>query len=118
MTTLTLISLLTMSAIYCIAGISHFLKPKIFLKIMPKWVPYPEQVNLLVGGIEVILGIALLFSFTRNYAAVGIIVLLIAVFPANVYHFQKARSKGVFMIPTLIRLPVQVLLIYWAYTFI
>lgn len=117
MSTIKLISLLLMSAIYCIAGISHFRKPKGFLKITPKWVPYPEKINVIVGSIEIILGIALLFSSTRNYAAIGIIVLLIAVFPANIYHFQQARRKGKFIIPTLIRLPVQVLLIYWAYTF-
>ena len=118
MPTIKLISLFLMSAIYCFSGISHFRKPNIFLKITPKWVPYPEKVNLLVGGIEIILGIALLFSRTRSYAAMGIIVLLLAVFPANIYHFQQARKKGKFVIPTLIRLPIQILLIYWAYTFI
>ena len=118
MTTINLISLITMSAIYCSAGIFHFIKPKIFLKITPKWVPFPEKINILVGSVEIVLGIALLFSITRSYAAIGIIALLVAVFPANFYHFQKARKKGMHIIPTLIRLPVQALLIYWAYTFI
>lgn len=118
MSTIKLISLLIMSVCYCFAGISHFLNPNFFLKITPKWVPYPEKVNIIVGVIEIILGIALLFSTTRSYAAMGIIALLIAVFPANIYHFQKARRKEKHVIPTLIRLPVQALLIYWAYTFI
>ena len=107
-----------MSAFYCFAGVSHFRKPKFFLKITPKWVPHPEKINIIVGVIEIILGIALLFSITRNYAAMGIIALLIAVFPANIYHFQQARRKGKYIIPTLIRLPIQALLIYWAYTFV
>ncbi len=118
MPTLKLVSLIIMSAIYCLAGITHFVKPNIFLKITPKWVPYPEKVNLFVGAIEIILGIALLFISTRSYAAMGIIALLLAVFPANIYHFQQARRKRKLIIPTLIRLPIQVLLIYWAYTFI
>ncbi|HQW11692.1 MAG TPA: hypothetical protein PK076_03430 [Saprospiraceae bacterium] len=118
MTTLKLVSLITMSSIYCFTGVSHFLKPGLFLRITPKWVPYPEIINIAVGVIEVVLGISLLFNVTRSYAAVGIIVLLIAVFPANVYHFQLAKRKGKNVIPTLIRIPVQVLLIYWAYTFI
>ena len=118
MSTIELISLLMMSAIYCFAGISHLYKPKFFLKITPKWVPYPEKINIVVGAIEIILGIALLFIMTRSYAAMGIIALLIAVFPANIYHFQKARRKGKHVIPTLIRLPIQALLIYWAHTFI
>jgi len=107
-----------MSALYCFAGISHFLKPAVFLSITPKWVPYPEVINLVVGTIELVLGIALLFSFTRSYAAIGIIALLVAVFPANIYHFQKAKRRGKFIVPALLRLPIQVLLIYWAYTFI
>ena len=107
-----------MSAIYCIAGIMHFIKPKGFISITPKWVPSPEKVNILVGAIEIILGVAVLFSATRSYAAVGLIILLIAVFPANVNHFQKARRKGKGVAITLIRLPIQLLLIYWAYSFI
>ncbi len=118
MTTLNLFSLITMSAAYCFAGISHFIKPAVFLKITPKWVPYPEKINFIVGLIEIALGSALLIGSTRSYAAMGVICLLIAVFPANVYHFQKALKKGEFIIPTLIRLPIQSLLIYWAYTFI
>lgn len=112
------ISLISMSAIYLIAGIFHFVKPKIFLNITPKWVPYPTYINKIVGAIEILLGLSLLFKSLQHYAAIGIIALLIAVFPANVYHFQKALKKNKFVIPTLIRLPFQALLIYWAYTFI
>lgn len=118
MLTTQLISLYLMSALYCFAGISHIIRPTFFLKITPKWVPFPDTVNIIVGLLEIAFGITLLFEVTRNYAAVGIILLLIAVFPANVYHFQKAWRKGKQMIPTLIRLPVQGLLIYWAFTFI
>lgn len=118
MTTIQLISLIIMAAIYILAGIGHFLKPKFFLEITPKWVPYPEKVNIFVGAIEIILGLGLLFSFTRHYAAIGVVILLIAVFPANIYHFQESRKKGKDVFATLIRLPIQGLLIFWAYSFI
>lgn len=118
MSTLQLISLYAMSFLYCFAGICHFWKPKLFLSVTPKWVPSPERVNILVGILEISLGILLLVETTRSYAAIGIIALLIAVFPANVYHFQKARRKGKLVIPTMIRLPMQLFLIYWAYTFV
>ncbi|WP_420572720.1 MauE/DoxX family redox-associated membrane protein [Kordia sp.] len=118
MSTIQLISLYTMAGIYIFAGICHFWKPKIFLSITPKWVPKPEIVNVVVGIVEIIFGICLLFETTRTYSAIGIMILLILVFPANVYHFQKAKRRGKFVIPTLIRLPIQVLLLYWAYTFI
>ena len=118
MSNIQLFSLILMGGFYIYAGFSHFRVPKFFLKITPKWVPYPEQVNILVGVIEVALGAGLFFAATRHYAAWGIIALLIAVFPANVYHFQKSLKKKKHVIPTLIRLPVQLLLIYWAYSFV
>lgn len=100
-----------------LAGISHFRTPGFFLKITPPWVPAPEKVNLLVGGIEILLGICLFIPAVRMYAAWGCIALFIAVFPANVYHFQKSLKKGRHVWMTLIRLPLQALLIYWAYVF-
>ena len=117
MTTLQYLSLVLMASLYLLAGMGHFWKPDFFLKITPKWVPQPERVNLLVGFIEIALGIGVLIPSIRSIAAWGIMALLIAVFPANVYHFQKARRKGAFVGPTLVRLPLQALLIYWAYTF-
>lgn len=95
----------------------HFKNPKFFLAITPKWVPAPEKVNILVGIIEIVLGVLLFFSKTQSVAAYLIIALLIAVFPANLYHHQKARKKGKDVIGTFIRLPIQLLLIYWAYLY-
>ena len=117
MSTLKLVSLVLMASFYIFAGFSHFRKPEFFLKFTPPWVPEPEKVNILVGVIEVILGLGLCFAATRYYAAIGIIALLIAVFPANIYHFQKAKAKGKHVMATIIRLPIQALLIYWAYSF-
>ncbi len=114
------ISLYMMAAIYVVAGIFHFVTPKLFLKVTPKWVPKPEIVNILVGIIEIVLGIAVLFEATRSYAAMGIIALLIAVFPANWKYYQivKRKKKQTQIIIALLRLPMQVGLIYWAYTFV
>lgn len=118
MTITYLFSLILMATVYIVAGITHFRIPKFFLSITPKWVPAPELVNKIVGAVEILLGILLLFPLTRTYAAIGIIVLLIAVFPANVYHFQKALKKQKMVGVTALRLPVQLLLIYWAYSFV
>jgi uncharacterized membrane protein len=118
MSTLKFVSLLLMASFYIFAGFSHFRIPKFFLSITPKWVPVPEKVNFLIGAFEIIMGIALLFSVSRSYAAWGIIILLIAVFPANVYHLQKSIEKKKGILLTTIRLPLQFVLIYWAYNFI
>ena len=116
MSNLSIISLILMAALYIFAGISHFRIPKFFLSITPPWVPAPEKVNIIVGVIEILLGIAVLIPETRTYALFGIIALLIAVFPANIYHFQKARRKKKMVLATIIRLPIQLLLIWWAYS--
>ena len=112
------LSLYLMAAFYIFAGYSHFKNPKFFLRITPKWVPAPEKVNILVGVIEILLGILVLILATRNYAVWGIIALLVAVFPANVYHFQKALQKKKFVWQSALRLPIQGLLIWWAYSFL
>ncbi len=117
MSTLNLISLLIMAAFYMFAGVSHFRRPVFFLSITPKWVPFPKIVNFLVGGIEIIAGFLLFFDPTRSYAAWSIVILLILVFPANVYHFQKAIRKKQHILFTAMRLPMQLLLLYWAYGF-
>jgi uncharacterized membrane protein len=111
------ISLYLMAGLYLLAGINHFIMPKIYLKITPPWVPQPEKINGLVGVTEIVLGILLLFPESRSLSAWGIILLMIAVFPANIYHFQLARRKKQMVLPTLLRLPMQAVLIWWAYLF-
>ncbi|WP_317045582.1 DoxX family protein [Belliella buryatensis] len=70
--------------------------------------------NLLSGAFEIIFGVALLIESLRSYAAFGIIMLLIAVFPANLYMYQKG-AKGIPNWALLLRLPLQFILIAWAY---
>lgn len=115
--TFSFVLLVLMAAFYIYAGVSHFRHPRFFLKITPPYVPSPEKVNILVGVIEIALGVLLLIPATTSIAAWGVIALLIAVFPANVYHHQKARAKGKHVMATLIRLPIQALLIFWAYCY-
>jgi len=106
-----------MAAFYGIAGIQHFRKPWFFIKITPPWVPKADTVNIIVGVIEVAIAIGLVIPATRSIAAWVTIALLIAVFPANWYHHQKARKKGKMVKGTLIRLPIQLLLIWWAWAY-
>jgi len=113
-----LTSLFIMSAFYLFAGISHFRKPKFFLKITPKWVPFPKQINLIIGLIEIFLSLLLLFNSTRHYAVLGIIVLLVTVFPANVYHFQLCLKSKKYIFLSFLRLPLQLVLIYWAFQYV
>jgi len=115
---LNFISLVIMILFYLFAGISHFKNPKFFLLITPKWVYKPELVNIIIGFLEIILALGLILETTRSISAIGIIIILILVFPANVYNLQLTIEKKKNIIGTIIRLPVQALLIYWAYVFI
>ncbi|WP_010571836.1 DoxX family protein [Leptospira broomii] len=111
------ISLWIMATLYTMAGILHFVIPKFYLRIMPPWIPYHKLIVQLSGIAEILLGLGLFFPQTRSVAAWGIILLLIAVFPANVYHYQS-RTKRDPPTPLLIlRLPLQLVLIYWAYIY-
>ena len=107
-----------MALFYIAAGINHFVMPKMYLRIMPPYVPYHKFMVALSGIIEILLGIGLLFSLTRELAAWGIIVLLIAIFPANV---EQLRSKKASMkLPLwviILRLPLQLVLIWWAWLY-
>lgn len=105
-------SLISQGLFYGLAGALHFLLPKFYLRIMPRFVPFPEFVNVVVGVIEVLLGAFLLRESTRQLAALGIVLLLVAVYPANINHFLDTKN---FM--TAARLPLQGLAIYWAYIY-
>ena len=107
-----------MACLYILAGINHFRKPGMYLKIIPPTFKNPKLINILSGAAEIILGIFLILPFTSYFAAWGIIMLLIAVFPANLYMFQN--KKAGFGLPKwilFVRLPLQLILIYWAYQY-
>ena len=113
-----LLSLYIMSIFYISAGIMHFLKPNYYLKIMPPYLPFPLCLVYLSGIAEVLLGVLLLVPSLRPFAAWGVIALLIAVFPANLYMLQKGGIE--FGVPTwtlYLRLPLQGLLIAWAWIY-
>ena len=116
MPSLKSVSAVLQGLFYVLAGRAHFTNPDFYLKIMPPYLPWHRELVFLSGVAEVVLGLGMLFPATRVWAAWGIIALLVAVFPANVYHLQ---SGGAGMdIPTWalwLRLPFQGLFLAWAY---
>jgi uncharacterized membrane protein len=106
-----------MGFLYIAAGINHFISPRFYLKIMPPYLPDHTLLVALSGIAEIILGILLFVPGTRIWAAWGIILLLIAVFPANLYMAYGSPFQE--MSPWLRwgRLPLQVVLIWWAYQY-
>ena len=112
------ITILTMSILYISIGIKHFTHPDFFIAIVPKLITWKKEAVLISGIFEIALGLLLLFKKTRKFAAYGIILLLIAVFPANIYLFisEIAREKiNISKSQALIRMPFQIPLIIIAY---
>lgn len=111
------IGLNILSLLFIYAGISHFTKKHFFMKAMPPYIPNHEEMVLISGIAEIILGIGLLFSKTQALAAWGIILLLIAVFPANIYMATSGKFKKIPQWLLWLRLPLQLVLIAWAYLY-
>ena len=114
------IALIIMAAFFLYAGYSHFKNPKFFYKITPPVIKqWAQPINVIVGIAEIAGAIGLLIPMTRSWAAWGIIALLIAVFPANIY---MLTSKGAGMKINIwflwLRLPLQFFLIWWAYQYV
>ncbi len=115
--TIETINLWIMAILYIIAGINHFVMPQFYEKIIPPFLGNKKLINWLSGIAEVILGFLLLIPSYTSMAAWGVIALLIAVYPANIYHFMKGFKKKRMVWVLALRLPLQFLLIWWAYSF-
>jgi len=112
------IFLYIMATAFLAAGIYHFANPDFYKKIMPAYLPYHLQLIYISGACEILFGLLLLPASTRIFAAWSIIILLLAVFPANI---QMAinfwQKKNPYLWIALLRLPLQLVLIWWAYIY-
>ena len=118
--TKTLAETLFMALLYVAAGINHFVRPAMYLSIMPHFLP-PSSYRPLVtvsGICEIAFGLLLIPASTRHLAAWLIIALLIAIFPANIQMtIDFTRRQNPYTWLACLRLPLQIVLIWWAYTF-
>ena len=107
------------SIFYVIVGIKHFIDPNFFLAIVPPYLPYHLELVYISGLFEILFGVMILFPKYRYWGSVGLIILLIAVFPANIYLFQSVEAQkaiGASQEIATWRLPVQgifILVAYW-----
>ena len=113
-----LILIIISSIFYTIVGIKHFINPEFFLAIMPPYLPYHLELVYISGFFEILFGIMILFPRYRFYGSIGLILLLLAVFPANIYLAQSKEAQvaiGASQQIATWRLPIQGLLIFVAY---
>ena len=115
MTTIKAVSQWLLAILMVFAGVMHFNSPNFFLRIMPAYLPLHLELVYLSGVVEIGLGICLLFPRFSRFAAWGIIALLIAVFPANIYVYQHQEIVPASPTAHLLRLLFQGVLIWMAF---
>ena len=112
----TTLTRIVFGALFVAAGLNHFRNPGFYVGIVPPYLPWPLALVYLSGVAEIVLGALLLVPPWTVMAAWGLIAVLIAVFPANV-HMAMHPELYPSISPTalLMRLPIQGVLVAWAY---
>jgi uncharacterized membrane protein len=106
------------SVFFIFAGIMHFAKPKFFLAIMPPYLPFHKEAVWISGIAEILFGYNILLPDLQSASAWGLILLLVAVFPANIYMATADKFQKLSPIIRWGRLPMQALLIWWVSLYI
>jgi len=105
-----------LSVAFIAAGTLHFLRPEYYEQIMPGYLPAHRELVLISGAAEIAGGVGVAFSRTRRAAGIWLIALLVLVFPANLnMALEPERFRSIAPILLWARLPLQGLLIWWAY---
>jgi uncharacterized membrane protein len=100
------------------AGILHFAATDAYVRIMPDYLPWHRELVYLSGVFEIVFGLGLLWRKTRQAAGLCLILLFLAVLPANVNMALRDIQPSGFRIPAFwlwARVPFQLVLIYWAW---
>ena len=108
----------TLAILYIVVGITHFVNPDYFIPLVPPSLLYLEELVFISGFVEVVMGVMLFFKRSRKLGAIITIILLFAVFPANIYLYLSDTPRKILDISkdqALFRLPFQAPLIIIAY---
>ena len=109
--------LILLSVFFTYAGIDHLISPDFYVSIMPPWIPAHLELVYLSGVFEVMGGVRVLIPRFRAFAGAGLVALLIAVYPANLHMaFNPHLFPDIPVVALYIRLALQFLAFYWAYT--
>lgn len=110
---------IAMALLYIAAGLAHWIYPKIYRRILPPWVPWKTATVLLSGVLEVLLGILLFFPAWAPYALYGIMAMLLALLPVHGYMLRHAdRFPKIPYALLWVRIPLQGVLIAWAWSYL
>ncbi len=104
-------------AIFIVAGALHFKNPAMYEQIVPPYLPAHAELVAVSGFFEILGGVGAAIPATRRSAGIGLLALLAAVFPANLYMATDAHEFATFAPAWALwaRLPIQAFLILWVY---
>lgn len=107
-----------LAGFFVAAGANHFRVPEFYRLMMPPWLPWPAMLIQVSGLAEILGGLGVLVPATRRAAGWGLIILLLAIFPANLHlALHEVPLPGVDL-PRWVwwaRLPLQAGFIAWAW---
>jgi len=109
-------SRLVLGGVFVGAGVNHFVMPRTYEKIVPPGMGDARTLVAVSGVAEIAGGVGVLLSPTRSVAGVGLIALMAAVFPANLFMARNPAKFG--KIPAwalYARLPLQPLAMWWTW---
>ena len=105
-----------LGGVFLAAGALHFVRPRMYEAIMPRYLPAHRELVLASGVAEIAGGAGVLHPRTRRPAGWWLIATLVAVFPANVEMAVHAERFHKIPAPLLwARLPLQGALIAWVF---
>ena len=109
-------SIYTMAIFYISSGVAHFFYPAWFVSIVPPVIPFKLEIVYITGFAEICLGVLLIFQKSRYFAGLGLVLLLILMYPANIY-LAITNGEALQVTPMVAwgRLPLQFLFIGIAY---
>jgi uncharacterized membrane protein len=93
------------------SGIAHFLTPEMYFPLIPDFFP-KSIVNLLVGGVEILLGIGVFIPSFKKKALLGIFFLMIVFLPIHILDALKENPAIGIKTVALVRIAIQLVLIY------
>lgn len=109
-------ALLGLAIAFVLAGANHFVNPEFYIQIMPPYLPAHRELVYLSGVLEILGGIAVLVPRIRAAAGIGLVLLLVAIFPANLHMaLNPEQFPSIGRVALYARLPFQMLFIAWAY---
>lgn len=112
---------IAMSIMLVFTALGHFIFTKGMALMLPDFIPFKKEVVYFSGGVEVVLGIGLLFSRFQRVVGGSLILFFILVLPVNIYaafqhvDYQNASFNGVGLSYLWFRIPLQVFFIAWVY---